>query len=744
MPAASTDTRAIPATADGTLATAAARLFGDDAVIATDAEFVIRFWSDRAEELYGWTSGEMVGRNVIEAISWGGPLEALRCALADLGNRGRWEGRCTQSHRNGTILQVWGTVTELRDAAGALCGVIACTRVEGSEPSRLIDPPSLCGVLGEGRLDVDYQPIVAAGTGRLCSAEALVRWVDAEGTRLAPADILPKVAAAGLLATLDDEVMSAAVSEMARWQLESGRDDVTLHVNVSSEYLLSGAMAARVVECCRAAGLPLTALVVEVTEGALIEDLPAAARVLKELSEIGVRAAIDDFGTGYAGLAWVRSLPVDILKIDREFVSGIGGSQPKVEDVAIVRSILSLADELHMHVVAEGVETPDQEIALIELGARYLQGYLFGRPGPIRDLNRLIDLSPPSPAESVPAPIPVDEVERQRDIERAGVLADDLQQEFQSITALAASICATPMATVTIIDRDRAYLLSPLGFGATEFPRDISFCSHAILTPDRPMIVPDALSDNRFASNPNVVEGPQIRFYAGFPLEVSPGRAVGALCVTDTTPRRLSQEQLAALGALSRLVTSQLRLRLTVSELHDAEARHVTVEHELRHLATHDALTGLANRALFFAELTRQLERGPSGVVFSDLDSLKAVNDERGHAAGDALLVRHAHRLSEIPGALLAARLGGDEFAILTRADDAAAVAAAVIALDDSSVGWAIGSSAADPDDLLRAADRRMYDTKRGRRRAKKRPASRGSAPSLPGLEGVSSPSESA
>ncbi|GAC1594647.1 MAG: hypothetical protein NVS3B21_16870 [Acidimicrobiales bacterium] len=744
MQHASTGSRAITAPGDDTLAATAGRLFGDDAVIATDAEFVIRFWSDRAAQLYGWTQEEMVGRNVIEAISWGGSVDALRSALADLGSTGRWEGRCAQSHRDGTNLDVWATVTELRDAAGVLCGVVACTRPNSAAPLGTVDPPSLQQTLGAGQLEVHYQPIVAAGTGLLRSVEALVRWVEPDGTRRSPAEILPKVAAAGLLATLDDEVMCTAVSEMARWRLESGRDDVTLHVNVSSEYLLGGALADRVVECCGTAGLPPTELVVEVTEGALIDDLPAAAAVLSELSKLGVRAAIDDFGTGYAGLAWVRSLPVNVLKIDREFVSDIAGTEPSVEDVAIVRSILTLADELHMQVVAEGVETKEQEIALIELGARQLQGYLFGRPAPIQTLGRFVDVGTRSPPEAVPAPIPVDEAERQRDIDRAAVIDDDMQREFESITALAASICGTPMATVTIIDHERAYMLSPLGFAATEFPRDISFCAHTILTPDRPMIVTDALADSRFSLNPNVVDGPGIRFYVGFPLEVSPGRAVGALCVTDTTPRRLSEDQLAALGALSKLVTSQLRLRLTVAELHDAKARHEVVEQELRHLATHDVLTGLANRALFFTELTRQLSKGPAGVVFSDVDSLKAVNDQRGHAAGDTLLVRHAHRLTEIPGAILAARLGGDEFAVLTEADDTSGVAAAVEALGDSSVGWAVGSSTTDPDDLLRTADRRMYDTKRGRRRAKTRTTAAGSTPSLPGMGGVDRPGESA
>jgi PAS domain S-box-containing protein len=165
------------------------------------------------------------------------------------------------------------------------------------------------------------------------------------------------------------------------------------------------------------------------------------------------------------------------------------------------------------------------------------------------------------------APLPPDEAQRLKTLHQYDVLDTPPEQSFDDLTMLAAQICQTPMSTVSLVDKSRQWFKSKIGVSVEETSRDIAFCAHTILHKSEVLEVRDAEADPRFADSPLVTADPHIRFYAGAPLVSPDGQALGALCVMDRAPRTLTPEQLAALGALSRLVVAQLELRRQTREL---------------------------------------------------------------------------------------------------------------------------------------------------------------------------------
>ncbi|MDC0716544.1 protein kinase domain-containing protein [Nannocystis bainbridge] len=162
---------------------------------------------------------------------------------------------------------------------------------------------------------------------------------------------------------------------------------------------------------------------------------------------------------------------------------------------------------------------------------------------------------------------PINERERLEALERCGVLDSEPEPAYDDIARLATQVCSTPIGLVTLVDDKRQWFKSRIGLSVSETPREQAFCAHAILDPADPLVVPDALKDARFADNPLVTSDPSIRFYAGVPLVLDDGVAVGTLCVIDRVPRQLSAKQLEALALLARQLSTELRLRRQLSAL---------------------------------------------------------------------------------------------------------------------------------------------------------------------------------
>jgi diguanylate cyclase (GGDEF)-like protein len=236
---------------------------------------------------------------------------------------------------------------------------------------------------------VFYQPIVSVETGRLAGFEALVRWQHPERGLVAPSDFIPVAEETGLIAPLGSWILENACRQMQEWhQQHPANRTLTMSVNLSSKQLIQSGLVQEVKEILEKTGLPARSLKLEITESVVMENAELATTMLKQLSDLNVHLCIDDFGTGYSSLSYLHRFPVDTLKIDRSFVNRI---EEKDENVEIVRTIATLARNLGMEVVAEGVESEDQLACLKALKCEYAQGYLFSRPLPAEMASAFID-----------------------------------------------------------------------------------------------------------------------------------------------------------------------------------------------------------------------------------------------------------------------------------------------------------------------------------------------------------------
>jgi diguanylate cyclase (GGDEF)-like protein len=223
-----------------------------------------------------------------------------------------------------------------------------------------------------------FQPIRALDTGRLIAFEALARWRTEDGKEIEPSRFIPVAEESGLIVPLGRWAIAEAARTLAGWDARVGRPcGVDVGVNVSPIQLQRDALVDVVDGALAEAGLPGSRLKLELTESALVADPERTATVLRSLKELGITLAMDDFGTGYSNLALLQKLPIDILKIDRSFVTGMLADRDKV---AIVRAVLSLAQALGMRTVAEGIETYELVQTLAAMGCTMGQGFFYARP----------------------------------------------------------------------------------------------------------------------------------------------------------------------------------------------------------------------------------------------------------------------------------------------------------------------------------------------------------------------------
>jgi diguanylate cyclase (GGDEF)-like protein/PAS domain S-box-containing protein len=244
--------------------------------------------------------------------------------------------------------------------------------------SRLSLENDLRGAIQRGELRVHYQPIVILDSGRVTEVEALVRWLHPTRGLMEPADFIPVAEETGLIVPIGQWVLEEACRQVAAWRVDFPvKPALTVSVNLSPRQFQQLTLAEQVSTVLRKTGLAPAALKLEITEGAIMRDVEATIKTLEQLKELGVKIAIDDFGTGYSSLAYLKRLPLDILKIDRSFIKGIGHDP---EDTAIVRAIISMAKSLNLSVTGEGIETAEQATLLRGWACELGQGYFFGRP----------------------------------------------------------------------------------------------------------------------------------------------------------------------------------------------------------------------------------------------------------------------------------------------------------------------------------------------------------------------------
>ena len=256
----------------------------------------------------------------------------------------------------------------------------------------------LRGALGRDELHVAYQPIVDLESGDIVGSEALIRWNHPTRGQIPPLDFIPLAEENGLILELGRWVLDTACRQARAWQLSTGREDLTISVNLSGRQVAHPGLVADVASVLAASGLDPRALTLEITESVLVKDVEATVTAFRALKALGIRLAIDDFGTGYSSLSYLRQFPIDILKVDRSFVAGLDG---RSDSTVLVRSILSLCATLHLDAVAEGIETTEQRWILHGLGARRGQGHVFARAVPPA---AFLELLTGGPAEATAIP----------------------------------------------------------------------------------------------------------------------------------------------------------------------------------------------------------------------------------------------------------------------------------------------------------------------------------------------------
>jgi EAL domain-containing protein (putative c-di-GMP-specific phosphodiesterase class I) len=232
------------------------------------------------------------------------------------------------------------------------------------------------------------QPFIAADTGMIRGFEALLRWQRPGFGLVQPNEFIPAAEETGLIVDIGAWVLEEACRHAASWARRWPDKRLGISVNLSSRQLLTGDIVDVVTGALARSGLDPTTLTLELTESTLIDDALGAQQLLRELRDLGLNLALDDFGTGYSSLTYLRAFPINILKIDKSFIHAIGTDR---EDSAIVAAVIALADNLGLHVVAEGVENEEQFATLVELRCPYLQGYLFSQPIPIDKAADLVE-----------------------------------------------------------------------------------------------------------------------------------------------------------------------------------------------------------------------------------------------------------------------------------------------------------------------------------------------------------------
>ena len=290
-------------------------------------------------------------------------------------------------------------MNEAKRQGAGLVRLYSASMDAGTERSRRIEG-LLRKALKNDDLEVHYQPLLDFAGQQVVGAEALLRWDDPELGPLSPAEFVPIAEQTGLMVELGRWVLHRACRQLGEW-IDHGLAPIRMAINVSRRQLVDADFAATVKQVLDETGLDPTLLELELSERGVLRDEPALLQQLEELKNLGVRLAVDDFGTGDSAIAYLKRFPLDSLKIDRSYVSGVVQDE---DDAAIASAMIAMAHKLRLEVVAEGVEDRDQLDFLDGCGCDTYQGFLFSPAVPAVDFPALLCSTNPAGSGNVPVP----------------------------------------------------------------------------------------------------------------------------------------------------------------------------------------------------------------------------------------------------------------------------------------------------------------------------------------------------
>ena len=267
---------------------------------------------------------------------------------------------------------------------------------------RLTLETSLRRALDREEFSLHYQPKVDLASGQITGVEALLRWTHPELGMLSPVQFIPLAEETGLIVPIGRWVLKQACAQNMAWQRQ-GLRPVSMAVNLSPRQFADEGLLHDIDDALNACGMSPTLLQLEVTESMVMQNVARAVRILEAIRSRGIRLAIDDFGTGYSSMSLMKQFPIDTIKIDRSFVRNLADD---CEDQAIAQAIISMGKALGLTIVAEGVETTEQETFLRDHACDEMQGFLFSKPVPPEDMPQLLEQRPTVSPPLQPEPLP--------------------------------------------------------------------------------------------------------------------------------------------------------------------------------------------------------------------------------------------------------------------------------------------------------------------------------------------------
>ena len=341
---------------------AAARLGGD--------EFAVLL-SHLADDAGAATAARKLLAELSEPIHFRSQLAAIRCSIG--------VAMLTPDTRDSEeLLRQADTAMDHAKQSGGGAFAIYQREMGAAAQKRQSLEESLRRALDDDDLRVHYQPIYDLTRGRIVGAEALVRWQHPGLGLLPPSEFLSIAEDTGLIVPIGNWILRTACAQCAQWS-RAGHRGLRVSVNVAAQQFLDPAFSEHVRAALDASALSAASLELEIIESSLLRDVKVTVDTLARLKDLGVRIAVDDFGTGYSALAYLKQLPVDVLKIDQSFVQSVTRDPA---DATITEAIVKLAAGLNLTTIAEGVETFEQLLLLGSYGCKRMQGFLFGKPVP--------------------------------------------------------------------------------------------------------------------------------------------------------------------------------------------------------------------------------------------------------------------------------------------------------------------------------------------------------------------------